>query len=213
MRAYAGHDPVDGDLDLDPHRALGERQRLGDLALRQPLLPVEQEHRAAAFGQIVYETANQLLDFGLYQPAIGSVFAVGGGNFGRSARWESPRTRGSGGAYGTPSDTGSPRCARRRRGRRRCFRSSAARRGTSRRRRRRCSRPRRRPPCCAENSRRTGKRSGNRDHRKPGKRNRRSRLRKQANSQVLFSSPRPGMFRLSQDKIRKLFQNRNIRFR
>ena len=48
---------------------------------------------------------------------------------------------------------------------------------------------------------------------KPGKRNRRSRLRKQANPQVLFSSPRPGMFRLSQDKIRKLFQNRNIRFR
>lgn len=79
MRAYAGHDPVDGDLDLDPHRALGERQRLGDLARRQPLLPVEQKHRAAAFGQIVYETAHQLLDFGLYQPAIGSVFAVGGG--------------------------------------------------------------------------------------------------------------------------------------
>ena len=45
------------------------------------LLPVEQEHRAAAFGQIVYETANQLLDFGLYQPAIGSVFAVWGGEF------------------------------------------------------------------------------------------------------------------------------------
>ena len=44
-----------------------------------PLLPVEQKHRAAAFGQIVYETAHQLLDFGLYQPAIGSVFAVGGG--------------------------------------------------------------------------------------------------------------------------------------
>lgn len=144
---------------------------------------------------------------------LSGASSLWGGDFGRSARWESPRTRGSGGAYGTPSDTGSPRCARRRRGRRRCFRSSAARRGTSRRRRRRCSRPRRRPPCCAENSRRTGKRSGNRDHRKPGKRNRRSRLRKQANSQVLFSSPRPGMFRLSQDKIRKLFQNRNIRFR
>lgn len=48
---------------------------------RQPLLPVEQKHRAAAFGQIVYETAHQLLDFGLYQPAIGSVFAVGGGKF------------------------------------------------------------------------------------------------------------------------------------
>ena len=80
MFANARHDPVDGDFDLDAHRTFGERQRPGDFARRQPLLPVEQEHRAATFGKVVDQAAYQLLDFGFQQAAIGSLSVVGGGN-------------------------------------------------------------------------------------------------------------------------------------
>ena len=178
MFANPRHDPIDGDLDLNAHRAFRQRQHLGNLTRRQPFLPIEQEYRAAAFGKVIDETSHQLFYFRFNQAAIRRICIVGGGNCGLSPRRESLRATNIVAAPGTPSGNGSIHCGRRHRDRLRRCRSAAMRHAISRSRRRRCSRPHRTPSCCAENSRRTGKRSGNRDHRKPEKLNHHSRSQK-----------------------------------
>ena len=79
MFANPRHDPIDGDLDLNAHRAFRQRQHLGNLTRRQPFLPIEQEYRAAAFGKVIDETSHQLFYFRFNQAAIRRICIVGGG--------------------------------------------------------------------------------------------------------------------------------------
>jgi len=64
---------------LNRQEGLSSREIAEALSLSESTVRVQIKIAVDRIGQIVYETAHQLLDFGLYQPAIGSVFAVGGG--------------------------------------------------------------------------------------------------------------------------------------